>query len=71
MLKKWKIKRALGKAINTLESSTWFITYKIDRFSDLLKVEANGYREAKEKAIRILDDFYGEGEYKILSISCI
>jgi hypothetical protein len=54
-----------------LESSTWFITYKIDRFSDLLKVEANGYREAKEKAIRILDDFYGEGEYKILSISCI
>ena len=71
MLKKWKIKRALGKAVNTLESSTWFITYKIDRFSDLLEVEANGYREAKEKAIRILDDFYGEGEYKILSISCI
>lgn len=67
LLKKWKQKRLLTRAINRLDDGiTWFIEYESSGKQDMMTVHADSQKEAMERMASRMD-----APYTITSISAV
>ena len=65
MLKKWKAKRALKKALKTTDEPIWFVTYKKNEAVATANIMAGSAKEAISRFNETV------GRYNIISISTI
>lgn len=67
LLKKWKQKRLLTRAINRLDDGiTWFIEYESQGKQDVMTIHADSQKEALERMASRMD-----APFTIMSISAI